>query len=121
MRVYLPVDRRGLEHLADTGVVPPGRGYAVTPAFAEAYGSDDVEELEYAAMMGAAEASADVDGHRIVVAADVESTTEVSDEHPAAVTVGAVALADVASIHVGDDTDDQLAWYAPQELAALLD
>lgn len=123
MRVYIPLDRPRLEGLARSGLVEPGRGYAVTPGFAEAYGSDDVEQLEYAALMAAADASAKPGGdtERIVVAADVAIVEPVGDEHPAAVDViRAVPLADVASIHVGDAGDD-LAWYATQELGVVLD
>ena len=119
MRVYIPLDRRGLEELARSGVVRPGRGYAVTPAFAEAYGSDDVEELEYAAMMAAAEASTDLDGRQVVVAADADARP--IDGPRGAVELGEpVPLDAVASIHVGDEADGGLAWYATQELGELV-
>lgn len=122
MRVYIPLDRAGLADLARSGEVAPCRAYAVTPAFAQAYGSDDAEELEYAAMMAAADASAELDGGdgwRIVVAAD-GADVEPADEHPGAVTVvAALALSDVAAIHVGEG-DEELAWYAPQELGDLV-
>ncbi len=122
MRVYIPLDRSGLKHLAASCEVAPGRAYAVTPAFVEAYGSNDVEELEYAAMLAAADASAELGGgddRRIVVAADT-GAIEPADEHPGAViVVAAVALTDVASIHVVKG-DEGLAWYAPQELDDLI-
>lgn len=120
MRVYIPLDRRGLELLGQSGEAAPGRAYAVTPAFAEAYGSDDVEELEYAALMVAASAATDADGHQVVLAADVVSVGPDDDEHPATVDLEEpVPLGQVASIHVGEEGDD-LAWYAPQELSDLV-
>ena len=121
VRVYIPLDRAGLEGLARAGVIPPGRAYAVTSALRESYGSDDIEELEYAAMMAAAESSADPHGRRIVVAADIETVND-ADESDVGVVVleDAVPLSAVASIHVGDDPDDELAWYATQELNQLV-
>lgn len=120
MRIFIPLDRLGLEALARSGVVRPGHAYAVTPAFAAAYGSDDVEELEYAAMMTAAEASTDVHGRRVVVAAD--AVARLVDGPAGAVELAQpVTLDAVASIHVGDEADGGLAWYATQELGELVD
>ena len=120
MRIYIPLDRRGgLAELARSGVVPLRRGYAVTPAFAQAYGSDDVEELEYAAMMAAAEASTDGHGRQVVVAADAGARP--IEDPPGVVELGEpVPLVALASIHVGDEADGGLAWYAPQELEELV-
>ena len=121
VRVYIPLDRGGLERLAPSGVIRPGRAYAVTPGLRAAYATDDIEELEYAAMLRAAAASTDGDGRRIVVAADVESVAS-ADEAGAGVVVlaAAVPLSAVVSFHVGDDPEDELAWYATQELDQLV-
>ncbi len=123
MRVYIPLDHGGLEGLARCGQLMAEGGFAVTPAFAQAYGSDDVEELEYAAMMVAAEASAELvgaDGRRRVLAVDAAAAEPGGEEHPAAVQLTApVGLADVAAIHVGE-SGEELAWYALQELEDVL-
>jgi len=123
MRVYIPLDRAGLEGLALSGVIQQRRAYAVTPALRESYGTDDTEELEYAAMMAAAEVSAVQrgGGRCIVVAADVESVSPADEAEVAAVEVhDQVPLSAVASFHVGDDPHDGLAWYATQELDQLV-
>ena len=121
VRVYIPLDRSGLGALARSGILRPGPAYAVTPALRESHGSDDVEELEYAAMMAAAEASVDPGGRRIVVAADAESVTDADEADVGAVVIeDAIPLSVVASIHVGDNPDDELAWYATQELSDLV-
>ncbi|MYR91729.1 hypothetical protein GTY41_44180, partial [Streptomyces sp. SID685] len=80
MRVYVPLTLPGLAEAHRTGELGAGpfTGYAVTPALRAWYRSDDVEELEYAALGRAALASlrllaADEDAprRRIVVAVDV--------------------------------------------------
>lgn len=121
MRVYIPLDPEGLARLAGLrSLGPPLRAYAVTPAFEAAYGSDDIDELEYAAMLVAAEASTDPRGCQVVVAADVPEARSVAVEHPAAVEIiGAVPLERVASIHVGS-ANEELEWYAVQELPQLI-
>lgn len=111
-RVYVPTTLARLrQHLAanDLGPVPD----AVVPQ-----GSD--EEDEYAALMTAADASADIlgdgPGRRVVVVAEVAD--------PGA----ALAWSDVVAVHAdadarpdGADPDDDLAWYAVQEVADLVD
>ncbi|MFI7276856.1 DUF6912 family protein [Streptomyces sp. NPDC049879] len=83
MRVYLPLTTSGLARLRDTGETAPAplAAYAVTPALRDWYAagdSRDDEELEYAALGLAAEASlrllAAEPGaarRRVVVAAEV--------------------------------------------------
>lgn len=75
---------------------------------------DDSEEAEYAALVEAAEVSSGMSGggRRVVVVVEV-------------VHEGAVApLADVASVHVDTrddpDPDEDLAWFATQEIEQLL-
>ena len=110
MRVYLPTTLAGLARLRDEGALP---------ASAERYVADgDSEEDEYAALMAAAvDAAALLDGagRRVVVVAEVADPD------------GDVLLRDVAALHAdpedrpaGADPEDDLAWYATQEIDALL-
>ncbi|MFF0625597.1 DUF6912 family protein [Streptomyces sp. NPDC004296] len=80
MRVYVPLTLSGLAAAHRSGElgVGPLLAYAVTPALREWYVSDDIEELEYAALNRAAQASLRLlAGHpetprrRVVVAVDV--------------------------------------------------
>ncbi|GAA3129632.1 DUF6912 family protein [Streptomyces rectiviolaceus] len=86
MRVYVPLTLRRLAEAYEAGELGLGPGseqgsliaYAVTPALREWYVSDDIEELEYAALNRAAAASlrliagdAGVARRRVVLAADV--------------------------------------------------
>jgi hypothetical protein len=161
--VYLPSTSTGLRALLADGVVgtAPITAFAVTPGLREWYVDDDVEALEYAAMSEAARASLrllDVDPaaarRRVVVAADVDdATVDVRDDLDRGVVrlSAAVALADVASVHMDDadaqtvvaaaagavqaadlgdedaqDTVDdaegfELSWYASQEIGPLLE
>ncbi|MFE9440853.1 DUF6912 family protein [Streptomyces sp. NPDC006602] len=116
MRVYVPLTLPGLAEAYKTGELgsEPIVAYAVTPALREWYLSDDIEELEYAALNRAALASlgllaADAEAvrRRVVVAVDVPDGAAISDPDraldPAAlgeVRVGGVSLAKAASVHV---------------------
>jgi uncharacterized protein DUF6912 len=110
VRIYLPTTPEGLRRLRDDGSLP---------ASAERYVADgDSEEQEYAALMAAAADSAALlggAGRRVVVVADVADPD------------GDVPLRDVAAVHAdpedrpaGADPDDDLAWYAVQEIDELL-
>jgi hypothetical protein len=101
----------GLARLRDDGELP---------ASAERYVADgESEEQEYAALMAAAADSADLAGgagRRVVVVADVADPD------------GAVPLRDVVAVHAdptprpaGADPDDDLGWYATQEIDGLLE
>ncbi|MGW7209405.1 DUF6912 family protein [Streptomyces sp. NPDC054837] len=88
MRVYVPLTLSGLAEAYKTGELGSGPlvAYAVTPALREWYLSDDIEELEYAALNRAALASlrllaADLGAvrRRVVVAVDVPDGAAVSD------------------------------------------
>ncbi|MYS71992.1 hypothetical protein GTY88_16405, partial [Streptomyces sp. SID5926] len=59
MRVYVPLTLSGLAEAHRAGELGTGPlvAYAVTPALREWYLSDDIEELEYAALNRAALAS----------------------------------------------------------------
>jgi hypothetical protein len=100
----------GLARLRDDGSLP---------ASAERYVADgDSEEQEYAALMAAAADSAELldgAGRRVVVVADVADPD------------GAVPLRDVVAVHADPedrpadaDPDEDLAWYATQEMDSLL-
>ncbi|MEX3102290.1 hypothetical protein DF268_24265 [Streptomyces sp. V2] len=117
MRVYVPLTLPGLAESYKTGELGSGSliAYAVTPALREWYLSDDIEELEYAALSRAALASlrrlaADPDAprRRVVVAVDVPDGRAVADPDraldPAALgevrVSGVVPLAKAAAVHV---------------------
>ncbi|MGW0336153.1 DUF6912 family protein [Streptomyces sp. NPDC003011] len=121
MRVYVPLTLPGLAEAYRTGELGAGPfvAYAVTPALREWYLSDDIEELEYAALNRAALASlrllaADPDAarRRVVVAVDVPDGTAAADPDraldPAALgevrVAGTVRLTGAAAVHV--DSDD---------------
>jgi hypothetical protein len=110
MRIYLPTTLAGLARLRDDGSLP---------ASAERYVADgDSEEQEYAALMAAAAESAELiagAGRRVVVVADVADPD------------GEVPLRDVVALHAdpadrpaGADLDEDLGWYATQEIDAVL-
>ncbi|MFE4454321.1 DUF6912 family protein [Streptomyces sp. NPDC056796] len=121
MRVYVPLTLSGLAAAHGAGQVGPGplTAYAVTPGLREWYVSDDIEELEYAALNRAASASLrliagrpEETRRRVVVALDVPDGAAVADpDHILdAASLGevriadAVALAKAAAVHV--DADD---------------
>ncbi|MEU0968997.1 hypothetical protein ABZ357_27575 [Streptomyces sp. NPDC005917] len=124
MRVYVPLTLSGLAEAHKTGELGTGPfvAYAVTPALREWYLSDDIEELEYAALNRAALASlrllaADPGAvrRRVVVAVDVPDGAAAADPDrgldPAALgevrVTGTVALAKAASVHVDSDDAEQ--------------
>lgn len=110
MRVYLPATIDTLRALLDTGEVgpPPLRGYAVTPALREWYLDDDIEALEYAALLEAARASLrllDLEEkaprRRVVIAVDTDSVTLLPELDRAAVELTEpVPMRLVAAVHV---------------------
>ncbi|MFF1342558.1 DUF6912 family protein [Streptomyces sp. NPDC058290] len=121
MRVYVPLTLPGLAEAHQAGELGPAplRAYAVTPGLREWYVSDDLEELEYAALGRAAAASLRMlaeDGaaprKRVVVAVDVDdkataATPGVDEATLGQVTLaGAVRLSVAAAVHV--DADDAL-------------
>ncbi|WP_435297985.1 DUF6912 family protein [Streptomyces sp. YPW6] len=125
MRVYVPLTLSGLAAAHGAGEVGPGplTAYAVTPGLREWYVSDDIEELEYAALSRAAAASLrmiaqspDEVRRRVVVAVDVPDGSAVADPDQglSASSLGevriaaALPLAKAAAVHVdaGDAEKD---------------
>ncbi|MFI1285433.1 DUF6912 family protein [Streptomyces sp. NPDC020858] len=119
MRVYVPLTLPGLAEVHKAGELGPAplRAYAVTPGLREWYVSDDIEELEYAALNRAAAASlrllaadAAAPRRRVVVALDVDdkaatATPGVDEATLGQVSLGAaVRLSVAAAVHV--DADD---------------
>ncbi|MDK1473880.1 hypothetical protein QNO07_10695 [Streptomyces sp. 549] len=91
MRVYVPLTLPGLADAHRQGEVGGGplTAYAVTPALRAWCGSDDVEELEYAALGEAARSSlrllAATPGaapRRVVLALDVPDATPATEPDP---------------------------------------
>ncbi|MFR9673908.1 DUF6912 family protein [Streptomyces sp. TR06-5] len=88
MRVYLPLTLPALAAARRSGELAAGPvdAYAVTPGLREWYVSDDLEELEYAALNRAAQASLrllagdpDAPRVRVVVAVDVPDRSASAD------------------------------------------
>ncbi|GHG39904.1 MULTISPECIES: DUF6912 family protein [Streptomyces] len=121
MRVYVPLTLPGLAQAHKAGELGPGplTAYAVTPALREWYVSDDIEELEYAALSRAAAASLRLVAgdpgaprRRVVVAVDVPDKDAAADPDRGLDAgaigevriAGAVALAKAAAVHA--DADD---------------
>ncbi|MEU2559027.1 hypothetical protein ABZ626_06760 [Streptomyces longispororuber] len=131
MRVYVPLTLPRLAQAHAAGELGPGplTAYAVTPALREWYVSDDIEELEYAALNRAALASlrllAGEPGaarRRVVLAADVPDGAAVADPDRGLDAgalgevriAGALPLAKAAAVHV--DSGD-----AERDVAAAVD
>jgi hypothetical protein len=107
VRVYVPATFELLADLQRDGELP-----ASVDRFEAA---DDSEEAEYSALLDGADASRALiggPGRRVVVVAELPSYD------------GAVPLARVVAVHVDTredaDEDDDLAWFATQEIPHLL-
>jgi hypothetical protein len=108
-RVYVPATLALLAEWHAAGTIPAGTVRVLAAA------GDD--ESEYDALMTAAAESAALSapgGRRVVVAADADAT-------------GPIAMPDVAAVHcdtadrgLDADPDDDLAWFATQEIPDLL-
>ncbi|MDQ0991244.1 hypothetical protein [Streptomyces sp. V3I7] len=135
MRVYVPLTLPALAEAHRTGELGAGPfvAYAVTPALREWYVSDDIEELEYAALNRAGLASvrllaADPDAprRRVVVAVDVPDRAAAADPDrgldPAALgevrVAGPVPLAKAAAVHVDGADAEQDVTAAAEALPA---
>ncbi len=106
-RVYVPTTFAALADYVDHGYVPESAERFVPP------GED--EESEYAALLAAAEAAEallDGPGRPVVVVAEVTYVD------------GPVAMEQVVAVHADTDDehdpDDDLAWFATQEIPYLI-
>lgn len=111
-RIYLPATRTLLAEWYAAGEVPLGEGGFVAP--------DDSEEAEYAALMTAADASAGLlagPGRRVVVVVETPDGAT-----PATVPLRLVAAvhADVEDRPADADPDEDLGWFARQEIPDLI-
>lgn len=134
VRVYVPLTRAGLaEVVAEGRLAGPFRAHAVTDALVAAWPDGDDEELEYAAMAAAGDASWLLRGagdppRRYVLAGDVPGAEPVDPEDPTLVEVTSdLPWKRVSSAHVdahdiaeADIEDTDLAWFATQEIASLV-
>lgn len=107
-RVYVPTTLTDLARHVESGYVPVEAERFVAPG--------DDEESEYAALVAAGEASAALlhgPGRRVVLVAEVDDVD------------AAVAMEQVEAVHAdtadGAAPDDDLAWFATQEIAHLLE
>jgi hypothetical protein len=106
-RLYLPASLAALATYAADGAVPEGVEGLTPP--------DESEDGEYATLMEAAAASRSLlagPGRRVVIVAEVDRLG------------GPVPLSRVVAVHVdteeGAAEDDDLAWYATQEIPDLI-
>lgn len=141
-RVYLPATTGSLAALVAHRRLDATLATAVTADLRAALPGCDEEELELEALLDAAELSLELVGRdpeaaarRVVVAADLPtgSTVPAPEQGVAVVRLRAPVLFDaVASVHVdepsaaaavlaGQVEDLDLLWYAPQEIAGLLE
>ena len=107
MRVYVPATLTSLAEYDEAGAIPDSAERVTAP-------SED-EESEYLALMSAADLSAELlggPGRRVVVVAEVSEAD------------GAIPMERVVAVHADaepfTDPDDDLAWYATQEIPDLL-
>lgn len=135
VRVYVPLTSSELAVLAEEGRLSgPREAHAVTSGLRAAWPEADEDDWEWAAMLAAGEDSWALRStpdrpRRIVLAVDVPEVAEQPEaESASAVRVAAdLVLKRVASVHVdtedvsGDpDFEEDLAWFAVQELPHLL-
>ncbi len=113
MRVYLPTTlaRLAEEHAAGAMVVTDDVVVA----------EDETEDAEYAALMTAADASAALlagPGRRVVVVAELDREPEPGWSVPLKRVVA--VHADIEDRPAGADPDEDLGWFATQEIAQLV-
>lgn len=113
MRAYLPTTLALLAEQHAAGHVVVGDGVVLA--------EDDGEEAEYAALMTAADASAallDGAGRRVVVVAEVDREPAPGDTLPMRLVVA--VHADTEDRPADADPDEDLAWFATQEIPFLV-
>ena len=109
MRVYLPLTTGLLARALGQGGFDPGPARAVGPGVAEALGTGDEEELEYAVAQAAAQDAlpllTDEDRPlRLVAALEVDRAERVPGEDPSLVTVAELPLRRLAAV-LADSSD----------------
>lgn len=111
-RIYVPATVAELARWHSAGVVP-------TEAFEDAYEApDETEEGEYAALMSAADASAERlggPGRRVVLVVDAAAAAPLPFREVLAV------HADLDDRPAGADPDEDLGWFGVQEIPTLLE
>ncbi len=137
MRVYIPATAADVHELSDWSRLPgPRDAYALTGGVRRGLADLDDEEAEWALTAAAAEASVQLlhdqgipRGRRVVVVAHVDDQAIDQDEgvpglvrltDGLALAQVACLLADAAEMDTATQPEDDLAWYATQELAQLL-
>ncbi len=113
-RLYVAADLPSLREYVAAGRIPADADRVLAPA--------EDEESEYAALMTAADLSTDLQSgavrRRVVVVADL-AAADPDDEIPWRRVVA--VHADPAPRPVDADPDEDLSWYATQEIPALLE
>jgi hypothetical protein len=112
MRVYVGLTRSALAAARDAGEVGPAplAAHAVTPALRESYATADADELEYVALMAAADAALPLlhaapeePRRRFVVAADVPDVTYDGEAGASGVVVASpIPWRNVQALHADD-------------------
>ena len=109
-RCYVPATLARLRGYVEQGALPADVDRFVPES--------DEEEDEYAALMSAADAAAELlggAGRRVVVVAEVDDP-----DQPIPMSQVVAVHSDVADRPAGADPDEDLAWFATQEIDALL-
>ena len=132
MRIYQPATIPALARARDQDSVEGDVAYAVTPAVREWYVDDDVEDLEFTALLDAARASLELLARdsqaprlRLVVAADIpdddvtlESPGTREGDRSAVRLTELIALRSVVSLHVDEASSEPIIRAALRALPA---
>jgi hypothetical protein len=130
MRIYLPATLTGLARARTSGTLDGQFACAVTPAVREWYVDDDLEQLEFSALLDAAQSSLDLlddepgaPRRRVVVAADVPEAlvTNGGPDRSSVQLAQPVALDAVVSLHIDEEDAADVVAAAVDALAAARD
>jgi hypothetical protein len=134
-RIYVPTTLARLAAVVESGEIPaPVHAHAVTDAVRAEWAESSEEEWEYEVLGLAADDCADLWGpddvrRRVVLAADVSDAERADPDNPgdptAVIVDHAVPVRRIAAAHADlttDDAeaDDDLRWFASQEIPDLL-
>ncbi|CAN5187740.1 hypothetical protein BH09ACT10_BH09ACT10_15050 [soil metagenome] len=130
MRVYVAATVGDLERLDEDGSFTPVEVYALSAALTSSDPTVSEEEWEYHLTYVAADASLEldhVDPRRVVIVAETDALAMSGDDPARVAWEGDLSidqvvafLVDVAPDGEGIDYDDDLAWFATQELSDLI-